>query len=224
MGKQSDELPVLIAQAGPLNGQRWQINDNKTIGRDALCDVIISDRQVSRMHARLVLTPKGILLEDLDSKNGTHLNGQRLTDPQILQDGDSIQIALVQHFTFLSSDATLPLDDDFLGIQPIRTTLLRLEKRSHRVWIGDKEVLPPLSVSQYKLLEILYDQQQRVVSRSKVIEYVWSADQAVLVSEQALDALVRRLRDRLASIDPAHAYISTIRGHGMRLDNPTIED
>lgn len=224
MGKQSDELPVLIAQGGPLNGQRWQLNKNKTIGRDAQCEVLISDRQVSRLHARLILTQKGVLLEDLDSKNGTHLNGQRLTEPQILQDGDSIQIALIQHFTYLSSDATLPLDDEFLEPQPAKTSLLRLEKRSHRVWIGNKEVLPPLSASQYKLLEILYDHQGRVVSRARVIEFVWSADEAVVVSEQALDALVRRLRDRLASIDPLHAYITTVRGHGMRLDNPSVKD
>ena len=38
---------------------------------------------------------------------------------------------------------------------------------------------------------------------------------------QALDALVRRLRDRLATIDSGHSYIVTVRGHGLRLDNPS---
>jgi DNA-binding response OmpR family regulator len=49
---------------------------------------------------------------------------------------------------------------------------------------------------------------------------VWGEKQAYEVSEQALDALVRRLRERIASIDPTHTYIVTIRGHGLRLDNP----
>jgi len=40
------------------------------------------------------------------------------------------------------------------------------------------------------------------------------------ISEQALDALIRRLRDRLAGIDPTHAFVVTVRGHGLRLDNP----
>ncbi len=40
------------------------------------------------------------------------------------------------------------------------------------------------------------------------------------VSEQAIDALVRRLRDRLAEVDPTFQYIVTVRGHGFRLDNP----
>jgi DNA-binding response OmpR family regulator len=37
------------------------------------------------------------------------------------------------------------------------------------------------------------------------------------VSEQAIDALVRRLRDRLAELDKDHEYVATVRGHGFRL-------
>ena len=102
--------------------------------------------------------------------------------------------------------------------------LLRLEQRSRRVWIRDEEVLPPLSVSQFKMLELLYERQDQVVLRQELIATVWDEDQAVAVSEQALDALIRRLRDRLATVDPTHAYIVTVRGHGLRLDNPLAED
>jgi DNA-binding response OmpR family regulator len=49
---------------------------------------------------------------------------------------------------------------------------------------------------------------------------VWGDEEAVGVSNQALDALLRRLRDRISAIDPAQAYIVTVRGHGIRLDNP----
>jgi DNA-binding response OmpR family regulator len=42
------------------------------------------------------------------------------------------------------------------------------------------------------------------------------------ISEQALDALIRRLRDRLAEIDPTQQFLITVRGHGLRLDNPTM--
>ncbi len=223
MGNLSDDLPVLIAQAGPLNGQRWQLWGKIIIGRDPACNITIADRQVSRQHARLTATSNGILIEDLNSKNGTHCNGKRLEQAYILQDGDSIQIALAQRFTYLSSDATLPLDDD-LESMTAKNSLLRLEKRSHRVWVGDQEVLPPLSASQYKMLEVLFDSQGQVVPRSTVIETVWGQEQAIVVSEQALDALVRRLHDRLAGLDPTHIYIMTVRGHGLRLENPTQED
>jgi DNA-binding response OmpR family regulator len=102
--------------------------------------------------------------------------------------------------------------------------LLRLEQRSRRVWIGNKEILPPLSVSQFKMLELLYDHHDQVVLRQELIASVWDEDQAVVVSEQALDALIRRLRDRLAAVDPTHAYIVTVRGHGLRLDNPPVAE
>jgi len=58
------------------------------------------------------------------------------------------------------------------------------------------------------------------VPRKEVIARIWGVDNAVEVSEQAFDALVRRLRDRLAALDPHHAYIVTVRGHGIRLENP----
>ena len=218
-----EEIPLLIAQSGPLEGQRWLISDKMIIGRDPTCDIVISDRQVSRHHIRLSPTTSGILLEDLGSKNGTHINGELLHESKMLQDADSIQIAFVQQFTFLSSDATMPLDEEETDFQPLEVRLLRLEKRSRRVWIGDQEVLPPLSVSQFKLLEVLYTNQGRVVPRRKLIETIWGEEQAIEVSEQALDALVRRLRDRLANIDPSHSFIITVRGHGLRLDNPSID-
>ena len=101
-------------------------------------------------------------------------------------------------------------------------TYLRLEKRSRRVWIKDQEIIPPLSLAQYKLLEILQERIGQVVSRSTIIEVVWGEENAIAVSDQALDALVRRLRDRLAEFDPSHQYIVTVRGHGLRLDNPYI--
>jgi DNA-binding response OmpR family regulator len=101
--------------------------------------------------------------------------------------------------------------------------LLRLDKRSRRVWIGDEELLPPLSVSQYQLLELLFDNPGRVVSRAELVQAVWGKEDAIGVSEQALDALVRRLRDRLAEIDSKHQFLVTVRGHGLRMDNPSFK-
>ena len=205
---------ILLAEGGPLDGQRWALQGVLVLGRAPTCDIVIPDRQVSRRHARILETPEGYLLEDLSSKNGTYLNGQRVIQPQALRDGDEVQIALAQKFLFVSSDATLPLEE-----VPPTFGRLRLDKAARRVWIGSREVLPPLSVAQFRLLEALYDRQGEVVPREELIAAIWGAD-AIEVSAQALDALVRRLRDRLAEIDPTHAYIVSVRGHGLRLDNP----
>jgi len=111
------------------------------------------------------------------------------------------------------------LDDTVEAASPVHGRL-RLETRSRRVWIAKKEVVPPLSASQFRLLEILYDNLGQLVPREEVMTAVWGQEEAIGISEQALDALVRRVRDRLASIDPGHNYILTVRGHGLRLDNP----
>ena len=214
------ELPVLIGQAGPLNGQRWVIGQVLMMGREPGCDIVIPDRQVSRYHARLTPGPEGVLLEDLGSKNGTYVNANLISDPQMLQDSDLLQIALVQSFVFLSSDATMPMEGMDLPVISRASRRLFLDTRSRRVWVGTQEVLPPLSASQFRLLQALYDQQGEVVSRQQLVTAVWGGEEAFGVSDQALDALARRLRERLTTLDPRHNYILTVRGHGLRLDNP----
>jgi pSer/pThr/pTyr-binding forkhead associated (FHA) protein len=215
-----EERPVLIGQTGPLNGNRWVISEPVLIGRDANCDIVVPDRQISRHHARLTPLPEGVLLEDLGSKNGTHRNGERVNEPVMLHDGDILQVALAQQLVYLSSDATIPLEA--IEIPPLaqEEPMLRLEKRSRRVWIGETEILPPLSVAQFQLLAMLYERSGLVVTRQDLITGVWGEEEAFDVSNQALDALIRRLRDRLATVDPTHQFIVTIRGHGLRLENP----
>jgi len=221
MEKTSEDNPVVIGFDGEMDSQRWVLNQPILIGRDSECDVIIPNRQVSRLHAKITPSRDGIILEDLNSKNGTHRNGVRITSPLKLNDGDIIQIALAQKFIFMSADATLPLESDEIMINDLQDRkLLYLEKKSHRVWIRNEEIIPPLSASQFKLLEILYENNGRLVSREDIMSAVWGEDEVNGVSEQALDALVRRLRDRLATLDPNHSYVVTVRGHGLRFNNP----
>ena len=51
-----------------------------------------------------------------------------------------------------------------------------------------------------------------------IVDVVWPGTDGIGVTEQAIDALVRRLRDRLAELDE-YEYVVTVRGHGFRLDN-----
>lgn len=215
---QNKEFPLLIAQTGPLEGQRWKIKTELLMGRESDCDIIIPLRQVSRHHARIRLSPTGTVVEDLHSKNGTYLNGRLVQDPMPLTDGDELQISLAQHFIYLSSDATMPLEGLPLEIQKKR---LQVDVGARRVWIMDQEIDPPLSSSQFNLLTELYEKPGEVITRPEIITAVWGKA-AEGVSEQALDALVRRLRDRLAELDPVTEYIVTVRGHGLRLENPPI--
>jgi hypothetical protein len=214
------KLPVLIGQSGPLNGLRWVISEVLIIGRDSGCDIVIPDRQVSRFHARLSIEGEKTLLEDLSSKNGTFLNNEQIKAPSLLNDGDMFSVAYIQQFAFLSSDATLPLEQ-IGSTRKDRWGKLYMDLRSRRVWVGDKEIDPPLSVPQFRVLQLLYSQPEQVVTRQELEVAVWGDEGAIGISEQALDALIRRLRERIASLDPDHHYLVTLRGHGVRLENPS---
>jgi DNA-binding winged helix-turn-helix (wHTH) protein len=220
MSRNSYDHPVLFGQTGPLSGMRWTIDQCLTIGRDAECDIVVPDRQVSRYHARISIAGDEVLLEDLSSKNGTYCNGNLLAYQAPLNDGDVLQIALVQTFVFLSSDATMPMEPVVLNPVDKRAKkeTLVLDERSRRVWINEQEVIPPLSVPQFRLLKLLYDNKGKVVSRQDLIATVWEDEEAMGVSDQALDALIRRLRDRLSPLNSGHEYIVTVRGYGLRLD------
>jgi hypothetical protein len=202
-----------------LEGERWVLDqDATTIGRSADCDVVLPKRQVSRYHARIerddAAGPGGYLLRDLGSKNGTYVNGQEVVgEPYRLKDGDEIQIALYIKMGFVGADATVPLE--LSG--PYRG--LRVDGRAKRVFIGGQELSPPLSAAQYRLLEGLSDHEGQVLSRDEIVRIVWSEEEALGVTEQAIDALVHRLRERIATFDPDHEYIVTVRGQGFRLEN-----
>jgi pSer/pThr/pTyr-binding forkhead associated (FHA) protein len=212
---QAQDMPMLVLKEGEASGQEWVLDrEVMTIGRGATCDVVLNERAVSRHHARIEHRNQGYQLMDLGSKNGTHVNGQEVKEPYMLQDGDEIQIALSVKLSFVGAEATVPLSFDGAG-----GSAVRLDKGTRRVWVRGQELDPPLSPAQYRLLELLFDADGQVVSRDEVVSAVWPEDVEEGISEQAIDALVRRLRDRMAEVASDQQYIVTVRGHGFRLEN-----
>jgi DNA-binding response OmpR family regulator len=209
------EMAMLIMLEGGDPNQRRVIDrETLTIGREDNCDLVLADRQVSRCHALIRKENELYILEDCGSKNGTFVNGQEVKGTCPLQDGDEIQIALRFKLAFVDAGATTPLFFD-----EGKATGLRLDKASRTVWVEGKEIDPPLSPAQYRLLELLYDGKGRVCSRDEIVQAVWPEDAKEGISEQAIDALARRLRDRISEADPAGQYIVTVRGHGFKLEN-----
>jgi len=73
------------------------------------------------------------------------------------------------------------------------------------------------------LLALLYEKPGRVYSRDEIVAAVWPEEAAEGVSDETIDALVGRLRRRIAAVDPHHRYIVTVRGHGFKLVQPWEE-
>jgi len=212
-----ENIPVLIVYEGAMSGSRWLLDrDRTTIGRAPDCEIVILERQVSRYHVRIERDSEGYLLRDLGSKNGTIVNGEPVRgQPYRLRDGDEIVLATALRMGFVAGDATLPLG----GLLPMAPQRLIVDKEARRVSVGRNELDPPLSPAQFCLLILLMESQGDVVSRQDVVSAVWP-DAVGGVTDQAVDALVYRLRERLAELDPEHNYVVTMRGHGFKFTVP----
>ncbi|HEV7768218.1 MAG TPA: FHA domain-containing protein [Thermoanaerobaculia bacterium] len=66
-----------------------------TLGRAAGNTISIPDGSVSSNHARILRTPEGFVLEDLQSRNGTFVNGEPVADRRLLADGDLIRLGKI---------------------------------------------------------------------------------------------------------------------------------
>jgi len=221
----TDEFPVIVWLDGSLSNPHWLLDRAEmVIGREESCDIVIPVRQISRQHLRVIMEGGSAVVEDLRSKNGTWVNGYRLTGMRELEDGDEIRIAKDIRLRFVGSGATAPSTTrvlpDVIPSSAMSGLRMMLDPETREVRIKDEIIDPPLSLPQYRLLEILFASQGGVCSRNDVVDAVWPETLGEGVSEQAIDALVRRLRDRLAQVDSEHQYIVTVRGHGFRLDNP----
>src|SRR3954470_2255898 len=67
---------------GPLKGQTWESSDLLRIGRLEALEITLDDSSVSRYHAEVRATDRGWRVRDLNSTNGTRLNGVRLGNGQ----------------------------------------------------------------------------------------------------------------------------------------------
>ena len=77
---------VLEVMSGPLDGKTWPFDSEITIGRDdevaGACITI--DRYISRKHARLYEDDGALQLADLESRNGTRLDGEPVTESPLI--------------------------------------------------------------------------------------------------------------------------------------------
>jgi DNA-binding winged helix-turn-helix (wHTH) protein len=115
--------PVIKQDASPFpspSGGGWVIWGNRSIaieraesvlGRSLDADIRFDVPGVSRRHARIVVDGEHVALEDLGSRNGTYLRGERITGRATLADGDEVRLGPVSIvFRQVSADAsTLPI-------------------------------------------------------------------------------------------------------------------
>lgn len=99
---------------------------------------------------------------------------------------------------------------------PIQVGGLCLDPSSHRVTIGETTVT--MGPTEYRLLAFFLTHQERVYTRSQLLDHVWGGN--VYVEERTVDVHIRRLRIALAA-DGHDRYVQTVRGAGYRFSTDT---
>jgi hypothetical protein len=183
-----------------------------TLGRAADCDIVIADPRASRHHAEIAAqlslpdadASSGHLLRDLNSTNGTWLNGRRLSAPERLRDGDVIEVGGAR-FTFRDPDAT---------VESTHFPALVVDEATGEIWLNRCSVR--LSAQQRVLLCLLWSACGRVCDKDEIARAVWP-DCRGEVYDYQIESLVKRLRAKIEP-DPAQpVLLLNVPGLGYRL-------
>jgi hypothetical protein len=175
-----------------------------TLGRSQKCDVFIPDQRASRRHAEVRWDGELCTLHDLDSANGTLLNGRRIAAPQLLRDGDQIAVASAT-FTFRDPEATLR-EDDF--------PLLVVDEASGEVWVNREPV--SFSPKERALFDLLHRNAGQPCSKQEIAAAVWP-EYGTPADDYQVESLVKRLREKLEPDPRSPVLILTVRGRGYKL-------
>ncbi len=211
-------LLVIRRQDASPSQIEWS-KDVLTIGRDGANDVIIDHPLASRRHARLEYDENGYSVRDLDSTNGTYVNGDRVQGNRLLHNQDRIWVADTE-IVFNDPEATQkgPLPIEVLKrVQALNESPLRIDSRAKDVYIQGQLLDPPLTVKEFQLLELLSSHQGQVISKDEIAKNVWDYE---VYDYNAIDALVYRLRQRIEKDPGSPRFIVTVRGFGYKLIMP----
>lgn len=197
------------------DGERIEVFDGATIGRVPGQDIVLDVPPMSRRHASLTVRTGSWWLRDLGSKNGTFVNGQAVEqDPVCLADGDTVVLAGAVTLVFHDPSST-----------PIAPRIGRLsgvwiDPMTDAVWVDATRIEPPLSARQLALLKVLDEPAGRIVGRAEIVATVWADAAASGVSDEAVTALVKRLRGRLRESPLPVDHLEIVKGRGIRLNRP----
>lgn len=107
---------------GPDKGQRIEINHGSMlIGRQDTNQLKLSDSKVSRVHARLTLSPDGsLMLSDENSSNGVFLRGRKISSPAMILPGDTFMLGATTIRLGANPSPVDPINNEAIGnIEPM---------------------------------------------------------------------------------------------------------
>ncbi len=180
-------------------------------------DISFINPVISRNHLIIELKNGSYYAIDTSSKNGTLINGKKLTKSVYydIHNGDQLQLAddaAILHFSCEAQISTITIQEKEKDLY------VDFNHSRRELFILDKKIV--LSGNLYNLFYVLYQNRGKVVSHSEIKKSVW-AERACdengipFTSDEEINVLIMRLRKKLG---PYRWIINNLRGHGYMLN------
>ncbi len=93
-------------------GLKYIVIKELTIGRSDVCDIKIDDKKISRTHAKFNIVDDELVITDLDSSNGTFVNGKKIQETTKLKNNDSVKVESHELKIFISANIPEKTEED----------------------------------------------------------------------------------------------------------------
>ena len=223
---------LLIVQSGiPGPGAIPLDQSLHVLGRIPIADIDFDNPFVSRRHAEIIYGESGYSIRDLGSKNGTFVDGIRITDhPRALTGGEIVELGegqVVATFALKAGTVTLPHADARISVagQTPNGTLnvdssegLTVDPSKREVSMAGTAIVPPLTRKEFDVLELLWERRGEACSKDDISARGWPERPLGSVTDQEISQCVHRIRKRVEPDPGAPRYVELLRGFGYRLN------
>lgn len=189
-------MSLLIVERGNGAGKRIALTQFPvTIGRDSTNAVVLDDEEVSRFHLRIKKRGRLYICEDLESRNGTFINGDRILN-SIVQNGDKILVGTTE-FQFVASESGIHFANEILQFDMVIADDLGLRGP---IEVGHAEAerkFSPVRLNQLSVVNQLTDD-------ARAVKEIFDLHSNIMVIED-LEEASRTLLKSIARLMPSAA-------------------
>ncbi len=191
---ESELQATLVVKGGPNSGAIVAlVGGSITMGRRSDNDIVIDETTVPRRHSLIMNTPGGYVVRDLNTTNGTFVNQNKLNQSEhVLRHGDQIKLGGSDITIMFRQEGPRTLTLDTASSVPVEAALPSIPEQTVQ-----PAAAAMLEIVDAALLSALGSRKGSVVSRSELLEELWSDEHDDVGKSLKLDEAVARLRSQL---------------------------